>query len=158
MGHVKGQRMDDLLDIIRWNIIDPYRVVRVPKRTKKGERTVSQLELRPLGEGGLVLYQKRRFVELAFLAGYQASQRLAGIEPSSPKFVVDVDMHLKTKGKPKIVGWSIRRKDGTGKLLDAKEVIRRSKPVKRSKPKKKGSAVIPGSPPGSLFSQAPEQG
>jgi hypothetical protein len=150
--------LDDLLDIIRWNITDPYKLVRVSKRTKKGAiRTVSQLEPRPRGEGGLVLYNKRRFVELAFLAGYQACQRLAGTGNSSPKFVVDVEMRLKTKGKTKILGWDIRRKDGTGMRLEANEVIRKSKPAgKALKSKKNQSAAVPDRQTGALFPQALE--
>lgn len=123
--------MNDLLDIIRWNVRDPYRRVLIPKKQKDGTmRNVAKWELRPEGEGVVSLTGKTYFVEHAVLCGFQAAQRLAGVTERSPDFVVDVRMSRKHKGK-KLAGWHIQRKDGRREFVQHDKVVRKKwKPEK----------------------------
>jgi hypothetical protein len=116
-GEQTDNAMNDLLDIIRWNVRDPYRRVLIPKKQKDGTmRNVGKWELRPEGEGVLPLTDKDILVEHAVLCGFQASQRLAGVTERSPDFVVDVRMSRRHKGKKLAAGTS-KGKTAGGNLL-----------------------------------------
>lgn len=123
---------NDLLDIIRWTVHDPYRRVVISKQGKDGKiRRTRRWEARPPGEGAISIPDKLLFVEYAVLCGLQAGQRLAKSKVYSP--IVDVKMHRKAKGK-KLAGWFIYRKDGTNEFLEYKPVTRRKwQPEKKPK-------------------------
>lgn len=119
--------MSELLDIIRWQVRDPYERVLVAKTNKEG-KTYKTAELRLRADPpklGLPIETKIAFVERAVLCGFQAAQRSMGISDRSPKFVVDVRMG-KTRGGKKIAGWYIQRKDGSRGFLEYEDVVRRA--------------------------------
>jgi hypothetical protein len=127
--------VDELLDIIRWNISDPYQRVWVEKQGKDGKvRKVGRLATRPQGEGAaLSNFDKVNFVEQAVLCGFQNAQRMMGITELSPKFVVDIRMEKRKSGKA-IHGWFIRTADGKQQFLSHEQVIRkRWTPTKKPK-------------------------
>ena len=75
--------MQELLDIIRLNISDPYEPLVVTKRAKNGEdRNVRKLVLRPKGQGGISIPERLRYVELVFLWGMQTVQLASGVSLS----------------------------------------------------------------------------
>jgi hypothetical protein len=78
---------------------------------------------------------KLRFLESAFLCGFQSAQRRGGVEPESPDYVVDAGINLKCSGghsTGKIAGWFIRTKDGRSFMLEHKPVARRRKAKRAS--------------------------
>lgn len=109
--------MQEILDIIRLRILDPYESVVVKKRGKDGsERNTRKLTLRPKGQGGISIPERLRYVELVFLWGMQTAQLASGTDKKSPGFVVDVRMNRKPNST-KIDAWFVYRQDGTVEYL-----------------------------------------
>ena len=79
-----------------------------------------------IGPANPSIPEKLRFLEGAFLCGFQAGQRASGIDPKSPDFVVDAGIDHSRSGK-KVRGWFIRTKDGRSSYLKHEPARRRKK-------------------------------
>lgn len=79
-----------------------------------------------IGPANASIPDKLRFLESAFLHGFQMAQRSAGIDHTSADFVVDAGLNLTKRGN-EILGWYIRTKDGRTSYLEHKPVRRRKK-------------------------------
>jgi hypothetical protein len=124
-GDLRGYRMKDFLEFVRWNVSDPYQRVRVAKGKFR-------LERRPEGEGRIDYHQMRRFLERVFLWGVQTGQRRSGINEESPAFVADA--RLKAKGR-KMSGWILLGKNADGQIDENPLKEKKWKPAKTKHPK-----------------------
>ena len=97
----------------------------------------------------LSIHDRVRFLEDAFLCGFQTAQRVAGLSLRSPEFIVDVHIELaRRQGHPtgEIRSWRIRRKNGTSDVVKFKAVCRSNKPpaAKRGKSTKANAQTLLG--------------
>jgi len=59
--------------------------------------------------------KSRMRLEEVFLWGCQTGQRMSGIEPRSPEFIIDAGLALTRRGK--VLGWHLNMKDGGVEFL-----------------------------------------
>jgi hypothetical protein len=71
------------------------------------------------------------------------AQREADVGTQNPKFIVDVGISLKQRGRT-ILGWWVTRKDGTQDFLEHKPVMRKKRTkARRAKAKMVKASVHP---------------